>query len=359
MCRDVSREKGDRESRKELEACTGQWIEPVDRLLGRFPMAKSRKRCPAKEDPKRAECSNKEEGTEERGGVSRRDCLKVLTAVGGTTLIGSSVDAHAYKKFSGWPDRCGMLVDVTECVGCRSCEAACNKANNLPKPDVPFDEKSVFEEKRRPTSSAYTVVNRYSAPEKPGTPMYRKVQCNHCNEPSCVSACPVRAYTKTPEGAVLYNKDLCFGCRYCMVACPFYAPAYDYESALDPRIVKCTLCYGRLKKGGIPACAEACPVEAIKFGKRKDLIKLARKRILVHPDRYIDQIYGEHEVGGTSWLYLSGVPFERLDFPVDLPDKPLVEQTKGFLSAVPLVLVLWPAFLGLAYAATRNKEEDK
>jgi len=322
-------------------------------------MAKSRKRCPAKEDPKRAECSNKEEGTEERGGVSRRDCLKVLTAVGGTTLLGSSVDAHAYKKFSGWPDRFGMLVDVTECVGCRSCEAACNKANNLPKPDVPFDENSVFEEKRRPTSSAYTVVNRYSAPEKPGTPMYRKVQCNHCNEPSCVSACPVRAYTKSPEGAVLYNKDLCFGCRYCMVACPFYAPAYDYESALDPRIVKCTLCYGRLKKGGIPACAEACPVEAIKFGKRKDLIKLARKRILVHPDRYIDQIYGEHEVGGTSWLYLSGVPFERLDFPVDLPDKPLVEQTKGFLSAVPLVLVLWPAFLGLAYAATRNKEEDK
>jgi Fe-S-cluster-containing dehydrogenase component len=264
---------------------------------------------------------NKEEGMEEKKGISRRDCLKALTAAGSATLIGSAVDAHAYKRFSGWPDRCGMLADTTECVGCRSCEAACNRANRLPAPAVPFDEKSVFEEKRRPTASAYTVVNRYSDTEGTGPPVYRKVQCNHCNEPSCASACPVRAYTKTPEGAVLYNKDLCFGCRYCMVACPFSAPAYDYESALEPRIVKCTLCYERVKKGGIPACA--------------------------------------HEVGGTSWLYLSGVPFDRLDFPENLPDKPLVEQTKGFLSAVPLVLVLWPAFLGMAYAATRNKEEDK
>jgi len=310
-------------------------------------------------DPKGVGFDNKEEGMEEKKGISRRDCLKALTAAGSATLIGSAVDAHAYKKFSGWPDRCGMLADTTECVGCRSCEAACNKANNLPKPDVPFDEKSVFEEKRRPTASAYTVVNRYSDTEGTGPPVYRKVQCNHCNEPSCASACPVRAYTKTPEGAVLYNKDLCFGCRYCMVACPFSAPAYDYESALEPRIVKCTLCYERVKKGGIPACAEACPVEAIKFGKRKDLLRLAEARIRKYPDRYIDRIYGEHEVGGTSWLYLSGVPFDRLDFPENLPDKPLVEQTKGFLSAVPLVLVLWPAFLGMAYAATRNKEEEK
>ena len=100
-------------------------------------------------------------------------------------------------------------------------------------------------------------------------------------------------------------------------------------------------------------------MEAIKFGKRKELIRLAEARIRKYPDRYIDRIYGEREVGGTSWLYLSGVPFGRLDFPENVPDKPLVEQTKGFLSAVPLVLVLWPAFLGMAYAATRNKEEDK
>jgi Fe-S-cluster-containing dehydrogenase component len=291
--------------------------------------------------------------------LSRRRVLQTLAAAGGATLIGASAEVFAENRISGWPDRKGMLTDLTECVGCRTCEKACNAANALPEPEVPFDEKSVFEKKRRPTASAYTVVNRYENPNSSDKPFYRKVQCNHCNEPGCAAACPVRAYTKTPEGAVLYNKDVCFGCRYCMVACPFYVPAYDYESALDPRIVKCTLCHERVKKGGIPACAEACPVGTITFGKREDLIKLARNRIRKHPDRYIDHIYGEYEVGGTSWLYISGIPFDRMDFPSNLVDKPLVEQTKGFLSAVPLVLTIWPALLGMCYAATRNKEEKE
>ncbi|PWB63264.1 MAG: hypothetical protein C3F14_08520 [Deltaproteobacteria bacterium] len=288
--------------------------------------------------------------------LSRRRVLQTLAAAGGATLVGASAEVFADNKIKGWPDRKGMLTDLTECVGCRTCEKACNRANGLPEPEVPFDEKSVFEKKRRPTASAYTVVNRYENPKSSDKPLYRKVQCNHCNEPGCASACPVRAYTKTPEGAVLYNKDVCFGCRYCMVACPFYVPAYDYESALDPRIVKCTMCHGRVKNGGIPACAEACPVGAVTFGKRSDLIRAARERIRKNPDRYVDHIFGEYEVGGTSWLYLSGVPFDRLDFPANLVEKPLVEQTKGFLSAVPLVLTIWPALLGMCYASTRNKE---
>lgn len=293
---------------------------------------------------------------EKRGRFSRREALQTLAAAGGAALIGAPSEVFADNMLSGWPDRMGMLTDLTECVGCRTCEKACNEANRLPEPEVPFDEKSVFEKKRRPTASAYTVVNRYPNPASSDKPLYRKVQCNHCNEPGCAAACPVRAYTKTPEGAVLYNKDVCFGCRYCMVACPFYVPAYDYESALDPRIVKCTLCHDRVRKGGMPACAEACPAGTITFGKRTDLIKLARNRIRKNPDRYIDHIYGEYEVGGTSWLYISGVPFDRMDFPQNLVEKPLVEQTKGFLSAVPLVLTIWPALLGMCYAATRNKE---
>jgi len=292
------------------------------------------------------------------GGITRRTCLKALSAVGTAAVAGGAGKAHAYRNFGGWPNRFGMLVDLSECVGCRSCEAACNRANGLPAPEVPFDESSVFEEKRRPTAAAYTVVNRY-APDGAGGPVYRKVQCNHCNEPGCASACPVRAYRKTPEGAVLYNADVCFGCRYCMVACPFTMPAYDYESALSPRVQKCTFCHERVKAGGIPACAEACPVEALRFGRREDLVRLARERIRKAPGRYVDRIYGEHEAGGTSWLYLSPVPFGQVDFPEDLPEKPLVEQTKGFLSAVPLVLVLWPAVLGLCYSARRNKEDER
>ena len=304
-----------------------------------------------------------QEGAENKAGkkgtseISRRGfLLGTAAAIGGTALLGSSRNASAFKDLSGWPDRFGCLTDLTACVGCRSCEAACNEANNLPKPSVPFDEVSVFKEKRRPSVNAYTVVNQYKNPKDESKPLYRKVQCNHCNEPACASACPIHAYTKTPEGPVLYDPEKCFGCRYCMIACPFYVPAYDYESALKPKIVKCVMCSEIVKKGGIPACASACPGGAITFGKRSELIKLARKKIAGAPDRYIDHIYGEHEVGGTSWMYISGVPFEQLDFPTNLPKKPLIEETKGFLGSVPVVFTVWPALFGTVYAALRHRE---
>jgi hypothetical protein len=117
------------------------------------------------------------------------------------------------------------------------------------------------------------------------------------------------------------------------------------------------LCYDKIKAGGVPACAEACPVGTITFGKRSDLILLARGKIKKNPDTYIDHIYGEHEVGGTSWMYLSGVPFEQLDFPANLPKKPLIEATKGFLGAVPVVFTVWPALFGSVYAALRHRDE--
>ncbi len=288
--------------------------------------------------------------------INRRAFLGSVAAIGGTAFLGRPRESAAAENLKGWPDRYGMLTDLTACVGCRSCERACNEANNLPAPAVPFDDGSVFEEERRPTASAYTVVNRFENPDDPDRPIYRKVQCNHCNEPACATACPAHAYSKTPEGAVLYNEDLCFGCRYCMVACPFYVPAYDYESAFKPKIVKCVLCFDRIKTGKAPACAEACPAGAVTFGKRSDLLKLARTKIEKEPKRYIDHIYGETEAGGTGWLYISGVEFGKLGFPTNLPDKALIEQTKGFLAAVPTVFIVWPALFGMCYAALKHRE---
>ncbi len=304
------------------------------------------------------EAPEKAEKRQKSCGLSRRQFLGTVTAVGGTALLGSLSHASA-KEFEGWPNSYGCLTDLTRCVGCRSCEEACNKVNNLPKPETSFEDKSVFGEMRRPTPQAYTVVNRYENPKEKGSFIFRKVQCNHCKEPACATACPIHAYSKTPEGAVLYNPDLCFGCRYCMTACPFYVPAYDYSSALEPKIVKCILCYDRIKKGGMPACAEACPAGTITYGKRDDLIKMARERIEKNPGKYVDHIYGENEVGGTNWMYISGVPFEQLGFPTGLPNAPLVEQTKGFLSAVPLVLTVWPALFGMCYAATRHRDQSE
>ena len=288
-------------------------------------------------------------------GMSRRSFL-ALGALGGcAAACSTATGAAAQQSFKGWPDSFGMLTDLTRCVGCRSCERACNEENNLPKPDKPFDDGSVFEHERRPDNKAYTVVNRY---DSGGSPVYRKIQCNHCLEPACATACPVHAYTKTPEGAVIYDKDVCFGCRYCMIACPFYVPAYDYDSALEPKIMKCVMCHDRLREGRAPACAEACPMGAVTFGRRDAILKLARKRIEEKPDGYIQHIYGEHEAGGTSWLYISGVPFEDLGFPQGVPEKPMIELTRNYLDSVPMVFTAWPAIFGLVYGAMRRKNNE-
>lgn len=309
-----------------------------------------------KSDNQENETAEKKTEKSPGAGMNRRVFLGTLGAIGGTMMLGSPGRAMASSEFPGYPNSFGVLTDLTACVGCRSCEQACNEANGFPPPDKPFDDGSVFEELRAPTHTAYTVVNRYENPGDKNKPIYRKVQCNHCKEPACLTSCPIHAYSKTPEGAVAYNPELCFGCRYCMTSCPFNIPAYDYWSPLEPQIRKCTMCLPRIREGRITACAEACPAGALTFGKREQLLKVARKRIADNPGRYIDHIYGEKEIGGTNWLYISGVPFEQVGLPTNIPNRPLVEETKGFLSAVPVVLTAWPALFGTIYAALRHRE---
>ncbi|HEY6011375.1 MAG TPA: 4Fe-4S dicluster domain-containing protein [Nitrospirota bacterium] len=293
---------------------------------------------------------------------SRRRFMGTVAAIGGAlggAALASKAGTANAKEFGDSPDRYGVLYDLTLCVGCRTCEKACNEENKLAPPEVPFDDPSVFEQTRRPMVEAYTVVNRYPNPKDPDKPLYRKIQCNHCNEPACATACPIHAYTKTPEGPVVYDVNKCFGCRYCMVACPYYIPAYDYNSALEPRISKCTMCYHRVKEGRPTACSEACPTGALTFGKRTDLIKLGRERIMKNPDKYVDHIFGEHEGGGTSWLYISGVPFETYGFPTNMQNASMLENTKGFLASVPLVFTIWPALFGMLYSANQHRSGSK
>lgn len=294
--------------------------------------------------------------------IDRRKFLQGSIA-GGVTVATTGIvskNSHAAHTFEGYPDSMGVLVDLTKCVGCRSCEAACNKEQGLPPPDKPFDDLSVFEEhrhgglKRRTSEKAYTVVNRYDTEKGP---VFRKFQCNHCNEPACLTSCFVNAYTKTKEGAVTYNPKVCVGCRTCMVACPFYVPAYSYTSAINPIIKKCIMCYDtRLKFGKPPACVEACPQEVMTFGKRKDLIKMGHEKIKFKPETYVDHIYGENEVGGTAWMYLSGVPFEQVGFDTHLGTQPIISYVKDFLAIVPMVLCIWPAlFTGFHLLANRKE----
>ena len=289
--------------------------------------------------------------------VSRRKFLGWLGAAGMGTAFGTSANAASNKHFTGYPDSMGILHDISLCVGCRSCEAACNKVNELPPPEKPFDDKSVLDKKRRTTASVHTVVNKYDNAEGTKGPVFVKTQCNHCLEPACASACFVKAFAKTKEGPVSYDPSVCVGCRYCMVACPFNIPTYEYDSAFSPRVMKCTMCHSRVIQGRLPGCVESCPKEALTFGKRDDLLRIARERIRKHPERYVDHIYGEHEMGGTSWLYLSNTSFASIGMREDLGTTAAPNLTAGALGAVPLVVGLWPVLLTGVYAMSKRKEK--
>jgi hypothetical protein len=109
-----------------------------------------------------------------------------------------------------------------------------------------------------------------------------------------------------------------------------------------------------LQEGQLPACVENCPAEALKFGKRSELIEEARRRIHDDPDAYVHEIYGEDEVGGTSWLYLSSVPFDQIGFRTDLGETAYPRYTQEFLYGVPIVLTLLPPFLLALNSATKG-----
>ncbi len=292
--------------------------------------------------------------------ITRRSFLKFATALTGTALVGKGSDANASDNSGNKSEHYGVLVDTTHCNGCRKCEWACNEWNKNPnQPVKAFEDKTVFNKIRRTSANAFTVVNRYFN-QKDSNPIYVKKQCMHCIEPGCVSACFVDAFKKTKSGAVIYNPDVCVGCRYCMIACPFDIPSYEYNEPITPKVTKCTLCFDRIsKEGGIPACVEACTTETLRFGRRNELINIAHERIRNNPGRYVDHVYGENEVGGTSWLYLSSIPFEQIGMRTDLGKKTIPERSKGFLFTVKVfeIVAAWPLVFA-AFRAMKKSEKN-
>jgi formate dehydrogenase iron-sulfur subunit len=182
---------------------------------------------------------------------------------------------------------------------------SCSVENN-----VPMDSTRIWI-KDTGIKGTFPNLQRYTAP----------FHCMHCIDPSCVSACTVSALQRNEDGMVTYDSDICIGCRYCLYACPFQVPNYEWDQPL-PLVVKCDMCVARVGEGGQPACAATCPTGAIKFGKYEDMVAEAHQRINDHPGKYVDHVYGEHENGGTATLYISPVPFEELDFPIAGTDSP-------------------------------------
>ena len=295
------------------------------------------------------------------GNQSRRDFLKTAALVG-TTVAGLSSKTKAAPSNILSEDRMGVLVDTTVCIGCRKCEWACRTAHDLETPSIEtYDNRAVFDEKRRPDSTALTVVNEYTKGKFGELPIDVKVQCMHCDHPACVSACIVGAFSKLENGSVIWNGDKCIGCRYCMVACPFQVPAFEFEKALKPDIKKCDFCFERTAEGKLPACTEICPVEAITYGRREDILKAAHQKIKNYPNRYIDRVFGEYEVGGTSWVYLASKEFEKLDFPKlgrdEAPGVSEAIQHGVFAYFVPPVALY--ALLGGVMWINKNKKQTE
>jgi len=304
--------------------------------------------------------------------LKRRDFLKLsagsglLMAAAGPTAALARSDKKALP-----PDAVGILYDSTLCIGCQACMVACKTANKMPTETD--DPSKRWDNPPDLSSNTLNIIKRYTNgtgatkdQEQDGYAFVKR-QCMHCLDPSCVSSCPVSALTKDPKtGIVAYNKDACIGCRYCQIACPFNIPKFQWEST-TPEIVKCQLCQHLMKEGKYAACCSSCPTGASLFGPMEDLIKEAKRRLHLEPGTYADfplnqigggtprttsrmvghyvqQLYGENEVGGTQNLLLAGVPFTKLGLP-ELPDEAFVRLADGIQYAIykgmayPLVLL--------------------
>jgi formate dehydrogenase iron-sulfur subunit len=232
----------------------------------------------------------------------------------------------------------GILIDITRCIGCYACEEAC--AERWGNPVTETHQLSAIQN---------TAVEDHDG-------IYVPRLCMHCEKPTCASVCPVGAFQKTKFGPVIYDPSKCLGCRYCMQACPFDVPKYQWNK-LNPKVTKCDMCYERIINGGLPACVEACPVSARTFGTRDELIEEAKRRISQDPETYYPHIYGLKEAGGTSILYIADRPIEKLGFKIHLPDVPLSHFTEQIMSKIPGYIFWGGTLLFGIWWITKRRDE--
>jgi len=305
--------------------------------------------------------------------ISRRGLLKRAAAAGSVAALPSGASAREERVPS--PTAVGLLFDSTLCVGCRGCQSACKRANELPADRVAVDGAE-YDAPIDLNSSTKTIIK---ATPVPGGLAFIKQGCMHCVDPACVSACMLGALHKEGEGKrvfpgerkgtglVLWDKYTCVGCRYCQVACPFNAPKFEWFEPF-PYIVKCELCRHRARptaKRALavanPACAEVCPRGAVIYGYRADLLAEAKRRLAAEPGRYSGRVYGETDGGGTQVLVLAGagISFEQLGLPT-LRDRSPAHFSES-VSHAPYLYGFTPIALYAAFSLVllRNKRKEE
>lgn len=251
----------------------------------------------------------------------------------------------------------GMLIDSTRCVGCRGCQIACKSWNELPSESTTFFAGAGYQNPGDLSASTWTLIT-YSESKRRGRFdwVFGKLQCMHCLQPACATACPVHALKKTEEGPVNYDASICLGCRYCQLACPFNVPRFEWDKVLT-KITKCTLCADRVAEGLEPACSKACPTDAIIFGEREDMLAEAHRRIRENPRQYVHHVYGETEVGGTCVFHIADVPQKQLGHVEGLSSEPYGAYSKPAMASIPYVLTGLGVGLGaVSWIITRRQQ---
>jgi formate dehydrogenase iron-sulfur subunit len=229
-----------------------------------------------------------------------------------------------------------ILVDITKCIGCRSCEQACKEVHAFPK-----------DTEAKLSTTALTVIEEHGD-------KYVRRMCMHCQDPACASACLVGTLKKTALGPVTYDKSKCIGCRYCLVACPFSVPRYEWTK-LAPYVKKCDMCAVRQENGLAPACVEACPTGASIVGWREEMLEEAQRRML-NDRKYVKHIYGSEEAGVTAVFFISDVPFDKLGFAAP-PKQAMPALSAAALGDVPTVVLVGGSFLaGIYWISERRRE---
>lgn len=254
-----------------------------------------------------------------------------------------------------------MLIDTTLCIGCRGCQVACKSWHNLPGARTSFSQ--TWTSPRVLDCRNYTriIFREIAGPGGRVGWHFISRRCMHCLDPACVSVCPVGALIKLESGPVVYDDGRCIGCRYCMMACPFQIPKFEWDSAV-PLIRKCDFCVDRIAAGMEPACSASCPTGTLLFGEREELLREAHRRINAKPGRYCSHVYGEKTVGGTSNLYLTAMTFEQLGlhrsgFRNNLGDVPYGIYGREWMTKVPFVaLGVGGLAVGLHYLFRRRAE---
>jgi formate dehydrogenase iron-sulfur subunit len=274
------------------------------------------------------------------------------------------------------------LIDITNCIGCRACQVACKQWNEKDGQQTDFLGGDFgIQNPAALNADTLTLISFHELMDPSAPAGFRSAfvmrRCMHCIEPACAAACPTTALERRDDGPTVFDPSQCIGCRYCVWACPWDVPTADWDS-LTPKINKCTHCSDRYEQPAPasrngerlssleyqtfldtiaqPACVKACPADALRFGDREEMLAEARRRIAARPERYVDHIYGEKEAGGTTVMYLSAVPFEKLGFPTLGPEPVPVHASKA-LRLVPPAVVALGALLGLVAAFFKRRTQ--